>query len=106
MRNKSKENRIARERTDVLFREADRVFNKDKVLANRYVTLARKIAMKSNINIPKEYKRKFCKHCYKYLRAGVNCRVRTKNGKVVYYCLNCKRYMRFPFLKEKTKKAS
>jgi len=103
MRNKSKENRIARERIDILFGEADKVFNKDKGLANRYVTLARKIAMKSNINIPRQYKRRFCKHCYKYLRAGVNCRVRTRDNKVVYYCFNCKRHMRFPFLKEKTK---
>jgi ribonuclease P protein subunit RPR2 len=92
---KTKNKEIAEERIKILFREADKVFNDDPKLANRYVELARKIAMKVNLKIPREYKRKFCKHCYSYLRPGVNCRVRTKEGKVVYYCLNCKKYMRF-----------
>ncbi len=105
MRDKSKEKRIARERIGILFKEADKVFSENEGLANRYVTLARKIAMKANIRMPREYKRKFCKHCYKYLRPGVNCRVRTKNNKVVCYCFNCKKYNRYPFLKEKASKA-
>ncbi len=106
MRNKAKEKKIAKERIEILFKEAGKVFNENNGLANRYVTLARKIAMKSNVKVPREYKRKFCKHCYKYLKPGVNCRIRTRNNKSVYYCLNCKKYMRFPFLKEKIKRGS
>ena len=39
-------------------------------------------------------KRKFCKHCYSYLMPGVNSRTRTKDGKVVIYCSECKNYTR------------
>lgn len=87
--------KIAKERIVILFKHADEVFSKDKALANRYVALARKISMKYKVRIPRELKRKFCKHCYKYLKPGVNCRVRTRDGKVVYYCLECKKFMRF-----------
>jgi ribonuclease P protein subunit RPR2 len=93
--------RIAKERIDILFRQAKDVFKEDSKLSDRYVELARKIAMKYKVRIRAELKRRFCKHCYKYLMPGVNCRVRMHNGKVVYYCFNCKRFMRFPHIKEK-----
>ena len=86
---------IAKERITYLFEQAKKTFNKHPSLSNRYVTLARKLSMKYKVQIPRELKRRFCKHCYKYLMPGNNCRVRTKKGKVVYYCLNCKKYMRF-----------
>lgn len=86
---------IAKERIKYLFKQAKEAFNKNPAVSNRYVTLARKISMKYKVPIPRELKRRFCKHCYKYLVPGKNCRIRTKNGKVVYYCQNCKKYMRF-----------
>ncbi len=87
---------IAREKVKKLFVQADEIFDKDPKLANRYVSLARKIAMKVTLRFPRGLKRKFCKHCYHYLRPGVNCRIRTREKKLVYYCLDCKKYMRFP----------
>jgi len=100
---KSKEEQdIALERIKVLFAEAEKAA--DLELANDYVAMARKIAMKYNVKIPPALKRKFCKHCNSYLKPGVNLRVRTNKGKVVYYCMNCKKYMRFPYIKEKKKK--
>ena len=99
---KSKQIRnIAKERIEILFKEAADVFKKDPLLADRYVKLAREISMKSRVRIPSDLKRRFCKHCYSYLVPGVNCRVRTREGKVVYYCLKCKKFMRFPYLREK-----
>jgi len=86
---------IARQRIVYLFEQAEIKFNKNPALSNRYVTLARKLAMKYKIRISPELKRKFCKHCYKYLVPGKNCRVRTHKGKVVYSCFNCKKFMRF-----------
>ncbi len=97
---KNKEKRIAKERIERLFEEAEKEFSKHPERSHRYVELARKIAMKTKTRM-NEYKTKFCKHCYKYLKPGVNCRVRTKNRKMVYYCLNCKRYTKFSYLKEK-----
>jgi ribonuclease P protein subunit RPR2 len=98
---KQNQKEIAKERIEILMKKADEVFNKNKSLANRYVTLARKISMKSNVRFTRELKRKFCKHCYKFLKPGINVRIRTKEGKVVYYCFECKKFMRFPYLKEK-----
>jgi len=93
MRDKEKKQKIARERIDKLFEQAEKTTSQK--LANRYVDLARKIAMKVNLRMPRKYKRKFCKHCYNYFRKG-NYRVRTRNGKIVYYCFKCKKYTRIP----------
>jgi len=97
---KKKQKEIAKERIKTLFAQAQEVFPKNKSLANRYVTLARKLAMKVRIRIPKEYKRKFCKHCYKFLVSGKNSRTRTRDGKVIISCLECKKFMRIPFKKK------
>jgi ribonuclease P protein subunit RPR2 len=87
---------VATERIKVLFEQAEKVFPKNKGLANRYVTLARKIIMKVRMRMPREYKRRYCKHCYKYLQPGVNTRVRTQRSKVIISCFECKKFMRIP----------
>ena len=61
---------------------------------NDHVRKARRIAMKVNLHLPKDIKRKFCKHCNNYFKSG-NYRVRTRNKTVVYYCLNCKKFSKF-----------
>src|SRR3989338_3564435 len=93
---KHKQKEIALERINILFEEAEKAFSKNKALADRYVSLARKIAMKVKLKIPLKLKRKFCKHCYKFLMPGVNSRVRTRTGKVVISCFECKKFMRIP----------
>ena len=52
---------IANEKVKKLFYQADEIFQKDPSLADRYVYLARKIAMKVNLRYPRGLKRKFCK---------------------------------------------
>ena len=91
---------IAKKRVKKLFEEADKVFSKNPKLANRYVEIARKIAMKVNIKIPKMLKRRFCKHCYHYLKNGVNGRVRIHKSRVIIYCKDCKKYTRIPLIKK------
>ena len=98
MQDKNKE--IASERINILFDEADKIFKKSPKLANRYVDLARKIAMKVNLRLPRDLKRKFCKHCYSYLKSGVNSRTRIHKNRVVIYCMNCKKYTRIPLTKK------
>ena len=49
---KQKQQKIATERIEQLFEEAERTFHGNKTLANRYVSLARKIAMKVKVRIP------------------------------------------------------
>ncbi len=88
--------RIAKQRMEELFTLADSIFGEDIVLANRYVHLARKMAMRYKLRIPRNLKRKFCKHCYVYLRAGVNSRIRVQNGKIIIFCNKCKKFTRIP----------
>ena len=90
-----KQKRIAKERVDKLFSLAE----VNRKLADRYVQLARKIAMKVNLRLPSRLKRRFCKNCGAYLRPGVNARVRTRNGNLVYYCFKCKHTSRIPLKK-------
>ena len=94
-----KNKKIALNRIKILFKEAEKTFKKDQKLANRYVELARKISMKTKTRVPSNLKRKFCKHCYKFLMPGVNCRVRSTKHRIVYYCFDCKKYMRFELAK-------
>jgi ribonuclease P protein subunit RPR2 len=97
---KSKQKEIAKERVKILFQQAEEVFSRNKSLAHRYVTLARKIAMKVKLRMPIELKRKYCKHCYKFLMPGVNARIRTRDGKVIISCLECKKFTRIPVRKK------
>ena len=90
-----KHKEIALERIKILFEQARIAFKDNPALSNRYVKLARKLAMKYKVRMPRELKRKYCKHCYTYLRPPYNARVRIHNGKVVYTCYNCKKFMRF-----------
>ena len=81
------------ERMRQLFDQADR----RREFSDKYVEMARKLSMRYKVPIPGDLQKRFCKHCHRYLIPGENCRVRTRESKVVYYCLNCKMYMRFPF---------
>jgi len=99
-----KQQKLVKERIDILFKQAKEAFKKDPKLSNRYVKLARELAMKFKVRIPPKLKRQFCRHCYSYLMPSKNVRIRTREGKVVYYCLDCKKYMRFPYLREKKAK--
>jgi len=94
-RNKSEEKSIALERIKTLFEEA----RKSEKYADRYVELARKIAMKLKVRIPSELRRRFCRHCNSYLRPGKNSRIRISRGKIVSYCFKCKKYSRFVYKK-------
>lgn len=85
---------IAKQRIKELFQEAQTT--ESQKLKNRYVQLARKIAGKARIRMPREYKRRYCKHCYSYLKSGQNARIRTRNKKLIIYCLECKKYTRIP----------
>lgn len=92
---KAKEKSEAKIELISLLSRAEEVFSKDKKKANHYVRKARELGKKYNIRFSRENKRKICKHCYSFLKPGVNCRIRTKNKKVVYCCLECGKFMRF-----------
>jgi ribonuclease P protein subunit RPR2 len=98
---KKSQEKLALERVRELFKQAESEFSskEGKVLANRYVKLARRIAMKYRISIPSPLKRKFCKHCYSFLKPGVNSRVRLAKKRVIIACQECNKFMRLPYKK-------
>ncbi|MFH1211343.1 MAG: ribonuclease P protein component 4 [Candidatus Woesearchaeota archaeon] len=94
---KIKGNAAAKERIAYLFEQADRVFEEHPDYSQKYVDLARKIAMKNKVRIPSGLQKRFCKHCYAFFRPSVTCRARLQGGKLVYYCFKCKNYSRYPY---------
>ena len=91
--------RIANERIAILFSEAEKGSQAD---ANRYVELARKIAMKYKVRLSKELKRRFCKYCYAYFKAGT-ATVRTKDKMLLIHCRHCDKVYRIPLAQKKSK---
>jgi ribonuclease P protein subunit RPR2 len=100
--------RIGSERIRILFDLASSEFKKHPERSDRYVQLARKIAMRYNIRMPKSLKRKVCKKCHKYLVPGKNCRVRTSapQKSVIVKCLECGNVTRHPYRKKNSFKSS
>jgi ribonuclease P protein subunit RPR2 len=91
--------RIAKQRIQTLFRLAIETHKEDPELAQRYVDIARRVAMAAKVRLPTEYRRLVCRHCKSFILPGVSCRVRIKQRRephVVITCLKCGGYMRIP----------
>lgn len=94
-REKKIEKKIAKERIEILFKLMEDMKGENYDLARKYVELARKIAMKYRVKIPKEYKLKFCKKCLYPYKEG-KFRVRIAKSRVIITCLNCGYTKRVP----------
>ena len=95
---------IALLRIHTLFSLAKEVIHEDPELAQRYIQIARKIAMRTRLRIPKEYRGLICRKCKSFILPGVNCRIRIKQKReshMVLTCLNCGGHTRFPLKGEK-----
>jgi len=95
--------RIALQRIRTLFHLARETIRENPVLAQRYVDIARKVAMAAKVRLPREYRRQVCRHCKSFILPGVNCRMRIKQRReshVVITCLNCGGQMRIPLGKK------
>lgn len=86
---------VARERIRLLFLQARDAFREHPERSNRYVTLARRIAMRQRVRIDREFRRQYCHHCSAFLVPGQNMRVRVHRGNVVVTCGLCNRKMRY-----------
>lgn len=93
--------KIARERIQILFSLAEKEFKKRPGRSKRYIELARKIGLRYNVRLSKETKRKFCKKCNSLLIPGLTEQVRmdSKNRNVVRRCLKCCKIYRIPIKK-------
>ena len=64
--------------------------------ARRYVRLARRIAERHRLTLPRRFRRFTCDRCDAYLVPGRNARVRTRDGHVVVTC-DCGEHARYPY---------
>jgi ribonuclease P protein subunit RPR2 len=100
---------VARERIDILLAHAKEAFSTNRLLARRYVELARRIGMKAGVRLTREQKLFICKGCRSLLVPGVNCRVRTRSEygtTVLITCLDCGAKKRYPTVRERLSKKS
>ncbi|MDY6769682.1 MAG: ribonuclease P protein component 4 [Candidatus Nanohaloarchaea archaeon] len=87
---------IARERIDILFDEAADAFPERQDRADRYVAIARDIAMTFTLSLPDRHRRHVCSDCYSYIRPGANARVRVEDGVKRVTCEECGHTERTP----------
>ena len=82
-------NTIAYERMSILLKQAEEEFLDHPERSDRYVELTRNISTKYNIKLPEYWRGRFCKNCNKFLKPGINLRVRLSNESVISKCLEC-----------------
>ncbi|MDR3075448.1 MAG: ribonuclease P protein component 4 [Candidatus Methanoplasma sp.] len=68
-------------------------------LARRYVSLARRIGMRTKAKMPADFR--YCKKCMIPLVPGISCTVRLTGGKTVTTCRRCGWLKRVPYSKER-----
>jgi ribonuclease P protein subunit RPR2 len=88
--------KIAKERIEILFDLAEKNLGKNLQRSQRYVELARKIGMRYNVRFPKEMKRKFCKNCNTLLK-GTKAQVRTEGKSLIIKCQVCNTIYKYPY---------
>jgi ribonuclease P protein subunit RPR2 len=92
---------VARERIDLLLRQAEEILPQNTELSKRYVELARKISKRTKVRIPRETKHYLCKNCGQPLVLGRNARIRLRpaNSRIIISCLSCGAIRRYPYRK-------
>jgi ribonuclease P protein subunit RPR2 len=84
--------KIALERVTALFQLARENIHERPDLAQRYVEVAGKIAMRTRLHLPMEYRLQVCRHCKRFILPGVGARIRVqprRSPHVVVTCLYC-----------------
>lgn len=90
---------VALQRIERLFSLAEEVYREEPALAQRYVDLARRVAMRAQLSLPREFRRRVCRGCGAFLVPGWSSRVRVRQRRephVSITCLRCGRTYRIP----------
>jgi ribonuclease P protein subunit RPR2 len=87
--------RAAQDRIQDLFSLAEtEVRRSPENLSRRYVTLARKIGMRYNVRLLREYRDLYCRGCSTFWVEGRSVRTRLRSGRRSQTCLQCGRVRR------------
>lgn len=99
-------NRIATQRIKALFFSARENIKNNPDLAQRYVDIARKVAMAARVRLPKKFRRQVCRKCKSFILPGINCQIRIKpkrESHIVITCFKCGKHTRIPLKRKKIK---
>ncbi len=94
---RSAQRRIARERIDRLLHLAQAEISAKPERSLRYVRLARAIAMKCRLRMPRRWRRMICKRCECLLIPGKTSRVRLRGSRLNVTCASCGKVHRYPY---------
>lgn len=92
--------RLALQRIDGLFKLAREIVHEKEDLAQRYVLIAQKIAMRTRVHLPLEYRLQLCRHCKKLILPGLSSLIRLQKKRephIVVTCKYCTKYTRIPY---------
>lgn len=90
---------VAEERVDALATLARETAADDPELSRVYVRLARRVAERHRLKLPRRFRRYTCDRCDRYRRPGETARIRVHEGAVVVTCA-CGAIDRFPYRDE------
>lgn len=96
--------RIALQRVKVLFQLAKENIDDRPDLAQRYVEIAKRIAMRTRLHLPREYRLHVCRQCKRFIVPGANARVRLqplREPHVAITCLRCGGIVRIPLKRKR-----
>jgi ribonuclease P protein subunit RPR2 len=89
--------RVAQDRISDLFGLAEQESVAPRsVLPDRYVSLARRIGMRYNVRLLREFAELYCRGCGTYWVEGRTVRTRLRSGRRSRTCLKCGRVRRMP----------
>ena len=89
--------RVAQDRISDLFALAEQESRATtSALPDRYVSLARRIGMRYNVRLIREYAELYCRGCGAYWIEGRTVRTRLRAGRRSRTCLRCGRVRRMP----------
>lgn len=93
--NSDKKANIGRERIEILFEEAEQIWEENPRLSKRYINLAKRIAQKTQTPLSRKFKLKHCSNCSQILIEGKNCTKRIENKNIIKICDECSHKNKF-----------
>ena len=85
---------IAKERCEKLLKLAKENVESEPALSKKYVSLARKIAMRHRFPLGNK---SFCKKCGVVFASGKTLKIRLEKGLRLYICVSCGSMRKFPY---------
>jgi ribonuclease P protein subunit RPR2 len=86
---KKRDKRAFKRDFSFLVNEAKTLYEKNRMLSDRYTYIAYKIFLSKKLKLSKNEKVLICKTCNKILIPGKTAVVRLRKGAILYKCLNC-----------------